>query len=636
MPLRVLAAAVLLAAGLQGQTLDAPAQAKAGSEISIGWSGADSGRDFITIVPADLPDGRYQRYVYLKSNPVKLATPDIAGDYEVRWLSGGSGYPTRATKPLTLTPVSATLEAPDRVNAGQAFEVQWSGPRNASDFITVVLKGTPEKKYARYVYVHRGNPAKLTAPDVAGDYEIRYLTGQSYRTVTARPLLVESVSASLEAPTQMQAGQPIRVAWTGPDNPRDFVTIVPAGTAERNYEKYVYTDRGNPLEMQAPDEPGEYEIRYLTGQEHRTLATLAITVGATLAALEAPPEVPAGRVPFEVRWSGPDNPRDFVTIVEQDKPQRRYGGHAYTYRGNPLTLLSPLEPGDYELRYLTGQDYKTLAARPIRVTPGGAKPGKLRVTAQPRAASASASAPGGAVEIILDASGSMLQRQGSERRIEIAKRTLTALTQHTIPAGTPFAMRVFGHKEAGSCRTDLEMLLAPLDPAAAATKIASIQAMNLAKTPIAASLEAVEQDLAATPGQKVVVLVTDGEETCGGDPTAAIEQLRAAGVEVRVNIVGFAIEDEDLKARFRYWADLGGGGYFDAADAEQLAASLTRAVRTPFDVYDDQGRIVASGLVGGDPVVLPPGVYVVRTRASPAKTLSGVEVRPGEMATAAL
>lgn len=49
------------------------------------------------------------------------------------------------------------------------------------------------------------------------------------------------------------------------------------------------------------------------------------------------------------------------------------------------------------------------------------------------------------------------------------------------PAGTPVALRVFGHKQADACRTDLEIPLQPLDPKVAAAKIAGIQAMNLAR-----------------------------------------------------------------------------------------------------------------------------------------------------------
>lgn len=60
--------------------------------------------------------------------------------------------------------------------------------------------------------------------------------------------------------------------------------------------------------------------------------------------------------------------------------------------------------------------------------------------------------------------------------------------------------------------------------------------MNLAKTPIARSLELVVQDLATVSGERIVVLITDGEETCDGDPAAVIEALQTSGIDARVNI----------------------------------------------------------------------------------------------------
>src|SRR5690606_7641324 len=68
-------------------------------------------------------------------------------------------------------------------------------------------------------------------------------------------------------------------------------------------------------------------------------------------------------------------------------------------------------------------------------------------------------ASGNAVALILDASGSMLQRMKGERRIEVARRGLVeAVTRHIAP-GTPVALRVFGHRQANACRTDLEIPL---------------------------------------------------------------------------------------------------------------------------------------------------------------------------------
>ncbi|MCA9729845.1 MAG: hypothetical protein KC729_19330, partial [Candidatus Eisenbacteria bacterium] len=137
---------------------------------------------------------------------------------------------------------------------------------------------------------------------------------------------------------------------------------------------------------------------------------------------------------------------------------------------------------------------------------------------------------------------------------------------------------------------------------------------------------------AKVTGHRVVVLITDGEETCGGDPATAVEALAKSGVETRVDIVGFAIDEADLKNTFRYWASLGGGRFHDAADAGTLGASLIEALRTPFHVLDASGSIVADGLVGGEPVPLPAGEYRIRLQAHPpvehpATVSSGKETR---------
>jgi len=536
--------------------------------------------------------------------------PEIAGDYEVRYLKS-KGYDTLARQAITVTKVTAELRPPASVDAGAEFMVPWKGPANQKDFITLVKAGTPEKKYARYVYARTGSPAKLRAPDESGEYEVRYLTGNQYLTLASAPVTVGKTAASLNGPAQVDAGSEFKMAWTGPNHRGDFITIVEAGAKEGSYKAYKYTKAGNPVVLRAPDKTGKYEIRYATGQKYSTLAMHPITVGATTASLTASDQVKGG-APFEVRWEGPENRGDFITIVKVGAAEREYGKYAYTKRGNPVNVTAPLEEGDYELRYLTGQTYATLARRPIRVGPPDTQPGFLRVVLS--ATGETVALPAGhAVEVILDASGSMLQRQGGTRRIDIEKEVLTKLVRQTLPAGTPFALRVLGHKEADSCRTDLEVPMQPLDGNNAASLIGAIEAKNLAKTPIANSLALVREDLNAAKGQRLVILITDGEETCGGNPAEAIEKLKAAGIDVRVNVVGFAIDDANLKQTFRYWASVGDGSYFDASNSEELSQSVTGALRAPYDVYNSAGQIVADGLTGGDAVQLPAGTYRVAT-----------------------
>jgi hypothetical protein len=238
-------------------------------------------------------------------------------------------------------------------------------------------------------------------------------------------------------------------------------------------------------------------------------------------------------------------------------------------------------------------------------------------------------AESGNVAIILDTSGSMLQELEGTSRAEIAKAALVDLVTTTIPAGTTVSLRTFGDTP-DSCETILAVPPAPLDPEQMADTIANLPIVNLVRTPIGASLEAVIDDLGTAPGPKLVVLVTDGEETCDGDPAAAIAALVASGIAVRVNIVGFAIDDPALQAQFAEWAQLGNGQYIDAGNAEELNAAVAQAVAPTYDVVDGSGTVVASGQVGGEAVSLPPGTYQVVIRADPELVIDEVIVESGE------
>jgi hypothetical protein len=575
--------------------------------LKLEATGTGNPSEFVTVVKKGSPEGSYETYVYLPPGRLQheLQLPSEAGDYELRVCGAASPYPTLARQALKIEGAAASVQAPASIKAGAEFQVAWTGPKNPRDYVTI---GNAAQKYLDYKYVSAGSPMKLTAPIEPGEYEVRYILGQGDTIIAAQKVTVGSVSASLTLPAQVTAGKAMPVKWEGPGNPRDYLTIVKAGAQEQTWGRYEYITKGNPVPLIAPDAPGEYEVRYLTAQGNNTLARAKFTVGALSGAITAPAQVVAGES-FKVSWKGPDNPRNYITVVLKGTAEDGYVSH-WTYTApqqNPVNMVAPLQPGDYELRYQTAESNYILARAALKVTPAKNEPGKVSVTL------AQGTKPGGAVELILDASGSMLQKLGPTRRIDIAKQTLTKLTASTIPAGTPFAFRVFG-REVDSCQTDLDVPVGPLNPAAVGQRIAALQAKNGAKTPIGASLAKVSDDLKSVTGEKLVVLITDGEETCGGDPALEIEELRKAGIGTRVSIVGFALDDKKLAATFRRWSDLGGGAFFDAKDAAGLDKSLTEALRPGFEVVNAQGQVIASGVVGGDAVAAPAGNHTVRIK----------------------
>lgn len=255
---------------------------------------------------------------------------------------------------------------------------------------------------------------------------------------------------------------------------------------------------------------------------------------------------------------------------------------------------------------------------------GGAGAGEATASAVPRRS----------IEVILDASGSMLQKVGGKRKIEIAKSILADLAARDLPRDTDFALRVFGTGGKGSCEGKAVLPLGPLDPAAAARAIAAVKALNGARTAIGASLRDAGADLAEGKGARLIVLITDGEETCGGDPAAEITALRDKGFDLRLNIVGFDLDTPALKDQFAAWAAAGGGAFFDASDAAALGTAVRSAVAVEFRLLAQDGSLVAQGTVGGPAVQAPPGRY--RLNIGDGQADREILLAPGQTMTVTL
>lgn len=183
------------------------------------------------------------------------------------------------------------------------------------------------------------------------------------------------------------------------------------------------------------------------------------------------------------------------------------------------------------------------------------------------------------IVFILDASNSMnLELPTGETRFHWAQRALTLVLEE-LPAGVPFAVVAFGHRvsrelEDESC-LDIELLV-PYglheDRFAIANLIRGLRAQG--KTPLARAL----RFAAGVVDEPVrLVLLTDGEETCGGDPLAAAQEICAGGTTLDVVAVGVEAE---VAALLGSLARVCGGQFVVTQDPAELPA-LFRQVAIP-------------------------------------------------------
>lgn len=260
----------------------------------------------------------------------------------------------------------ATLDAPSTVEGNTQFEVAWTGPANNQDYVTIVAAGAAKWTNEPFFYTTSPSPTKLVAPIKAGDYELWYVNGADGVVTARRPITVTGSTATLEAPAQIPAGAPFQVAWTGPDGPGDYVTIVAVGAARWTNEVYFYTNTGSPGTLVASIQPGAYEVWYVTGQDPAPQARRPVTVTPLAITLQAAPKVKAG-ADFQVAWTGPNGPSDYVTIVPAGSPAGTYTDYEYTTAGTPLTLTAPAQPGNYEIWYASDRVAGIFARIPIVV-----------------------------------------------------------------------------------------------------------------------------------------------------------------------------------------------------------------------------------------------------------------------------
>jgi len=223
--------------------------------------------------------------------------------------------------------------------------------------------------------------------------------------------------------------------------------------------------------------------------------------------------------------------------------------------------------------------------------------------------------------IVLDTSSSMGDLIDGEAKIEIAKGVILDLLDN-LPDGAHVGFRTFG--SCGHSR-----LVAPIAPLAREALKAEVRVLEPGgATPIALALELAKTDFETVPDPKLILLVSDGMETCGGDPVSAAKELLQAGYDLRIHVVGFDV-GTNVPARDQLIeiARSTGGLYYDARSAEELRRALSVAAPFSYTVYDEGGNVVFEGRIGQDGPSLPAGNYTVVIDTNPPITLTGVVVQ---------
>ncbi len=233
-----------------------------------------------------------------------------------------------------------------------------------------------------------------------------------------------------------------------------------------------------------------------------------------------------------------------------------------------------------------------------------------------------------AIAFIIDASGSMAGQQGNKTKMAIAKEALGGAVRGLDGSNAIAALWSYGFDTSvaktpeASCPNTGEIVAFGRNQG---TRIART-ARGLTPygyTPLAASLRAAGDALQGVEAsRRFAVLISDGEETCGGDPVATAAALASAGIEVNTYVVGYDL-DADQARELEAVATAGGTDYLDAADGPELARVLKELVTFAVENTERIAPSCSNPVRGGDTpataVLLPPGIYTVGELLDPGE-----------------
>ncbi|CAG1014708.1 MAG: VWA domain-containing protein [Rhizobiaceae bacterium] len=257
------------------------------------------------------------------------------------------------------------------------------------------------------------------------------------------------------------------------------------------------------------------------------------------------------------------------------------------------------------------------------------------------------------VALVLDASGSMNARlPNGESRMDVARRAIKGVAS-ILPAEAQVSLWLYGAQSPRAekdCRdTHLAVAFGPASAGGAAIAQVADGATAQGYTPIAFSLERAADEFLPDAKERVIVLVSDGKETCKGDPVLAAKALAEA--EITVHTVGFIV-DAAARVQLQAIARATGGSYFDAPVGPELPETLNQALNAckkqvvKLPTKPQPGKLRTTSAIFSLPVfnaesgaqvakldrvtreiTLPAGIYEVKFGPGSWK---GIEILPGE------
>ncbi|VEF46262.1 D-amino acid dehydrogenase, large subunit [Bacillus freudenreichii] len=187
------------------------------------------------------------------------------------------------------------------------------------------------------------------------------------------------------------------------------------------------------------------------------------------------------------------------------------------------------------------------------------------------------------VAILIDASGSMKADVPGGNKMALAKSSIKEFSE-SLPKNVNVSLSVFGHKGTGSDQDkklscdSIETVysLKPYDQKEFSDALNNFNASGW--TPLASAIQQAEKELKEASDEQTktfIYVVSDGVETCDGDPVQAAKDAKKSMTDLKINIIGFDVDDE-ADRQLKEVANAGDGEYTSVKNKQELDDEITK------------------------------------------------------------
>ncbi|MFE6222876.1 MULTISPECIES: VWA domain-containing protein [unclassified Streptomyces] len=185
------------------------------------------------------------------------------------------------------------------------------------------------------------------------------------------------------------------------------------------------------------------------------------------------------------------------------------------------------------------------------------------------------------VELVLDVSGSMRAEDiDGASRMSAAKQAFNEVLD-AVPEEVRLGIRTLGADYPGNdrkrgCKDTRQLYpVGPLDRTEAKTAVATLAPTGW--TPIGPALREAAKDLGDDAATKRIVLITDGEDTCGIDPCQIAREIADKGVHLVIDTLGL-VPDAKTRRQLTCIAEATGGTYTSVHRTDELSRRVRQLV----------------------------------------------------------